>query len=73
MQYHPQTRSESPVTQDFSKLAEQPPSGFIKDFSSYLKHNKKWWLIPIILTLLLVGLLIVLGGSAAAPFIYTLF
>jgi hypothetical protein len=40
----------------------------------FLKTRKKWWLAPIILVLLFVGLLIVFaGGSAIAPFIYTLF
>jgi hypothetical protein len=47
---------------------------FIKDFWGFLKVRKKFWLLPIILTLLLFGLLIVLtSGSAIAPFIYTLF
>lgn len=38
-----------------------------------LMHNKKWWLTPIILVLLLFGALIIMGGSSYAPFIYTLF
>jgi hypothetical protein len=69
------TKSEPPAdrAESFSELAEQAPCGFFSEFWHFLKHNKKWWLTPIILTLLLVGLLIVLGGSAAAPFIYTLF
>ncbi len=47
---------------------------FIKDFWGFLKVRKKFWLLPIIVTLLLFGLLIVLtSGSAIAPFIYTLF
>jgi len=47
---------------------------FIKDFWGFLKVRKKFWLLPIIITLLLFGLLIVLtSGSAIAPFIYTLF
>jgi hypothetical protein len=40
----------------------------------FLRTRKKYWLIPIIIILLGFGLLIVLtGGSAIAPFIYTLF
>ncbi|HMO16946.1 MAG TPA: DUF5989 family protein [Oligoflexia bacterium] len=40
----------------------------------FLKVRKKWWLAPIILALMLLGLLIVAAqGSAVAPFIYTLF
>lgn len=39
---------------------------------AFLKHNKKWWLTPIILILLLLGLGIVTMGGVA-PFIYALF
>lgn len=47
---------------------------FFKDFWGFLKTRKKYWLLPIIITLLLFGVLIVLtSGSAIAPFIYTLF
>ncbi|MBS1914774.1 MAG: hypothetical protein JST87_00755 [Bacteroidetes bacterium] len=47
---------------------------FLKDLWKFLKERKKWWLAPLIITLLLLGLLIVLGStSALAPFIYTLF
>lgn len=47
---------------------------FLKDLWGFLKVRKKFWLLPIILVLLLFGALIVLtGGSAIAPFIYTIF
>jgi hypothetical protein len=47
---------------------------FLRDFWMFLKERKKFWLVPIILILLLLGVLVVfVGGSAAAPFIYTLF
>ena len=45
----------------------------VREFVDFLTHNKKWWLTPIILVLLLLGVLIALGGTAAAPFIYTIF
>jgi len=46
----------------------------IKEFMEFLKVRKKWWLTPIIVMLLLLGALIILiEGSAIAPFIYTLF
>jgi hypothetical protein len=46
----------------------------LKDLWLFLKERKKFWLAPIIIILLLLGLLIVFGtGSAIAPFIYTLF
>ena len=46
----------------------------IREFFEFLKVRKKWWLTPIVVMLLLLGVLIVLTeGSAIAPFIYTLF
>ncbi|MEP7277403.1 MAG: DUF5989 family protein [Bacteroidota bacterium] len=47
---------------------------FVKDLWRFLMARKKWWLAPLIITLVILGALIVLGGtSAIAPFIYTLF
>ncbi|MFT7589528.1 MAG: hypothetical protein ACI959_001747 [Limisphaerales bacterium] len=47
---------------------------FIKDLFSFFKERKKWWLFPVIFSLIIIGLLIVVGqGSALAPFFYTLF
>jgi Family of unknown function (DUF5989) len=46
----------------------------LKDLWAFMKVRKKFWLAPIIIMLLLLGVLIVLSqGSAVAPFIYTLF
>ena len=46
----------------------------ISDFWLFLRENRKYWLAPIVIVLLLVGLLLVVAkGSAVAPFIYTLF
>jgi hypothetical protein len=46
----------------------------LKDLWGFIIERKKFWLVPVILVLLLLGVLIVLGGgSAMAPFIYTLF
>jgi hypothetical protein len=46
----------------------------LKDLWGFMKERKKFWLMPIILILLLLGGLLVLAqGSAVAPFIYTLF
>jgi len=47
---------------------------FLRDLWDYMKVRKKYWLLPLILILLLIGFLIVFtSGSAVAPFIYTLF
>ncbi len=58
---------------DLAKLADQRAPGLVREFFDFLRTNKKWWLTPIILALLLVALLVILGSTAAAPFIYTLF
>ena len=47
---------------------------FLRDLWNFLKIRKKFWLLPLILVLLLVGSLLMLtSGSAIAPFIYTIF
>ena len=57
----------------FVEAADSEQVAFLKELFRFLVQNKKWWLTPIILVLLLLAALIALGGSAAAPFIYTLF
>ena len=47
---------------------------FIKEFWEFLKIKKKYWLFPIILILFIFGgLIILVQGTAVAPFIYTIF
>ncbi|MCX7003367.1 MAG: DUF5989 family protein [bacterium] len=47
---------------------------FLKDLWLFMKERKKIWLAPVLIIILLLGLVLVLsGGSALAPFIYTLF
>jgi hypothetical protein len=57
----------------FEDLANERPDGTFLELWDFVRNNKKWWLTPIVLILLLVGVLALLGGTAAAPFIYTLF
>ena len=46
----------------------------VREFMTFLKHEKKYWLTPIVIVLVLFGLLLVFAQSSAiAPFIYTLF
>ena len=46
----------------------------VKELFAYMGARKKWWLLPVITILLIVGGLLVLAqGSAIAPFIYTVF
>lgn len=59
---------------DFQRAAEQQAPGLIAEFVDFLVHNKSWWLTPIIVVLLLIGLLAFLSSSSAvAPFIYSIF
>ncbi len=47
---------------------------FLKDLWLFIKERKNYWLAPMIIVLLLIGVLIVFGGgSAVAPFIYSIF
>lgn len=55
------------------RMAAGKRTSVASELLTFLKENKKWWLAPIVLAVLVLGLLVVLGGSAAAPFIYTLF
>lgn len=58
---------------EFEEAGEGKQDSIVKEFIDFVFANKKWWLIPILLVLALVGLLAVLGSTGAAPFIYTLF
>jgi hypothetical protein len=58
---------------DFEREANTPAPGFFRELVDFIRENKKWWLTPIIAVLLLIGVLIVLGSTAAGPFIYALF
>ncbi len=66
-------RTEPESASTFADQASEAPPGIVQEFWEFLRDNKKWWLTPIVLVLLLVGLLVIMSGSAAAPFIYTLF
>ena len=66
--------ADSPDKKDaFTEASEKKSTGLLGEFWAFLRENKKWWLAPIIVVLLLVGVLIILGGTALAPFIYPLF
>lgn len=58
---------------DFEKAARQAVPGLGRQLLGFLVENKKWWLVPIVLVLGMVGLLSLVAGTGAAPFIYTMF
>lgn len=57
----------------FEAEANAERKGVVGEFIDFLKHNKKWWMLPVLVVMLLVTALIILAGTGAAPFIYTLF
>jgi hypothetical protein len=59
--------------EDLESLAGGEDPGILREFLWFLRYNKKWWLTPILLVLLLLVGLAFLTTSPAAPFIYTLF
>ncbi len=52
---------------------EAKNASLVGDMLAFLGQNKKWWLLPILGTFLVIGVLVLLSTTAAAPFIYTLF
>jgi len=65
--------SEPTPPPDFERIAAGASNpSLLAEFWEFLRHNKKWWLLPILIVLLVFGVLIFLAGTGAAPFIYTL-
>jgi hypothetical protein len=59
---------------DFEQMAQnRQETSFLGELWTLIREKKKFWLVPIILVLLLLGVLVLLSGTAVAPFIYTLF
>jgi hypothetical protein len=62
------------MTTDFEKVAaERGNESAFADLWYFLRESKKWWLLPILVLMLMFGALMLLSGTAAAPFIYTIF
>ncbi len=58
---------------DFARNASGAQTGFLYELWLFLRANRKWWLAPLVAILLVFGVLVVLGETSVAPFIYTLF
>ena len=58
---------------EFRRAVARRRGSLAGEIWQFLRENKKWWLLPIALVFFLLGALMLLGGTAAAPFIYTLF
>jgi hypothetical protein len=60
---------------EFEKAARAKKTSLSRELIAMLRQNKKWWLLPILIALLVVGLLIAIAvvSPGAAPFIYPFF
>lgn len=58
---------------DFARELERKKPGMLREMWGLIRHNKKWWLTPVIVVALLLGAFMLLFGSPLSPLIYTLF
>jgi hypothetical protein len=72
MSSEPESPSEVRKT-NLVNLAESKSPGLIREFWDFIAHNKKWWMLPVLAVLLMLGAFVMFSGSAAATLIYTLF
>jgi len=68
----PPQASDSPQAA-FQQAAEEPDLGLVREFLLFLRENKAWWMVPILLCLALLALAVWISSSPVAPFIYPLF
>ena len=64
---------ESQNDEEFLQAAQEEERGLVAEFVMFMAENKMWWLTPILVVFGLLGVLLVLGATGVAPFIYTLF
>lgn len=64
--------SEDDTRNEFEKAAAEKSPGLLREVWGLLKTNKKWWLAPIILALIAIGVLVIALATKAAPLIYPL-
>ncbi len=58
---------------EFEQAGQEDELSLMQEFFLFVKENKKWWMLPIVFALGVMGLLVALSSTGAAPFIYTLF
>jgi hypothetical protein len=68
-----QSNDLSSARRTFEDAGNEARLSLVAEFWLFVKQNKKWWLIPILLVFGIVSVLVILGSTGAAPFIYTMF
>lgn len=69
----PESQIDKPTKNEFERLGEEQELSLVDEFWVFVKENKAWWMVPILLVLGGLGVLVALSSTGAAPFIYTLF
>lgn len=69
----PSGKNQSAQASDFVQGAEERDPGLLADFVLFLREQKAWWMLPILVALALIAFVAWLSTTAAAPFIYPLF
>lgn len=64
------TETPEDVAARIQREADEKDVSLLVDFVDFLKTSKKWWLIPLLIALAVIGLLATVGGSAIGPFMY---
>jgi hypothetical protein len=67
------SRHQANEPKSFADLADRRPPTFLQEVWHLLVTHRSWVLVPIIAAILILGVLVMLSGTGAAPFIYTLF
>ena len=57
---------------EFLQAAGDKDRGIISEFVQFMGENKVWWMAPILIVFALLGILLILGATGVAPFIYAL-
>ena len=69
----PSRSAKDDTPSEFEQQAAQSTPGLIRETLGFLRQSRKWWLLPVLLALVALGIFVVLAETAVAPFIYTLF
>jgi hypothetical protein len=70
MTQHPEKPPEK--VDEFLQAAGEQDRGLVAEFVAFMAENKVWWLTPILVVFGLLGVLLILGATGVAPFIYAL-
>jgi hypothetical protein len=66
-------QAEAAEFEQLARKAGRTANGPLGEFWYFVNQSRKWWMLPILLMLMVVGTLLVMAGTAVGPFIYALF